>query len=312
MTILRLSKQAIFGDSQLPLTVRDAMTYSPTPRVVAECTKIMFVTSGWSRLTTDEATVNVAAGSVVVIPNGLHCAGAPSGHVGTSTFYVDTGFIARQLEWLPRTHALASLGFGSSHVPQLGITNIGERSMQMLMPMFTALAAIQGRPGSEFATLARVAEVFDVLSHTIGSPTWPSQESAPQLAPRPEVADASTMLRLQLNRNWTVRELANRVSLSESQLSRLFREELGISPAAYLSRARADRMAEILALVSPNVGDAGRQVGWVDLSQASRSFKRRHGTSPQEFVRQSRLYADALEPIRPPHLLEYPKARLSG
>lgn len=105
MKIVRLSKQALFGDAQLPFTVRDAVTYSPTPRVAAECTKIMFITSGWSRLRTDEAAVDVAEGSVVVIPDGLHCSGTPSGHVGTITFYVDACFIARQLEWLPRTHA---------------------------------------------------------------------------------------------------------------------------------------------------------------------------------------------------------------
>lgn len=183
--------------------------------------------------------------------------------------------------------------------------------MQLLMPLLTALGELQGQPGGEFATLARVAAIFDFLSRSISLPTGASHESAPQLAPRPEVADASTMLRFQLNRDWTMRELARLVSLSESQLSRLFREEHGISPAAYLSRARADRMAEILTSVSPNVSDAGREVVWADLSQASRSFKRRHGISPQEFIRQAGLHATGLDPIPPAHLFEQSKVCMS-
>ena len=105
---------------------------------------------------------------------------------------------------------------------------------------------------------------------------------------RDEVALAIRLLHEQVDRRWSIGELAAAVSLSESQLSRLFRRETGMSPAAFLWQLRADRLAELLATTSLTVEIAAAAAGWRHPSSASRAFRRRFGVSPHEFIVRAR------------------------
>ncbi|WP_449278939.1 helix-turn-helix transcriptional regulator [Leucobacter sp. GX24907] len=100
-----------------------------------------------------------------------------------------------------------------------------------------------------------------------------------------EVLTAIELKDTNLSDPWTAEFLAREVALSPSQLSSLFRAQLGASPAAYLRKIRADRMADPLATTSLTAGEGGAAVGWQDPTFASRSFKHRYGIAPSTFAR---------------------------
>ncbi|MFD1861042.1 helix-turn-helix domain-containing protein [Aeromicrobium camelliae] len=96
-------------------------------------------------------------------------------------------------------------------------------------------------------------------------------------------------MRGQISRTWSMETLAREVALSPSQLRRLFNSQVGVSPAAYLARLRAEKMAELLATTSMGVTQAARESGWRDATVAARNFKKRYGVSPREYAASFRV-----------------------
>jgi transcriptional regulator GlxA family with amidase domain len=79
--------------------------------------------------------------------------------------------------------------------------------------------------------------------------------------------------------------LARAVTLSPFYLSRLFRQEFGIPPHAYLSRARLDRGAELLTTTPMSVTQIAERVGWRSVSHFTARFRRHFGMTPSAFRR---------------------------
>lgn len=273
--------------------VCDAFHIEETQRVLADCVKVVFVTAGWSQLSFATGTVQLGPGSIVTIPEGIWCAVTPNGFARTVTLYMHETFVGSHLQWLPVNHPLVHhlLLTGRSRTRPPGVLDIGEGGIQMLRPKLSILVALSRITAGEFATLGHVAEVFEAVALFAGtsSQTLPANTANPPRIPRRHVAEAAQALHRRLDRVWTVADLAREVAMSESQLNRLFRQDLGISPAAFLWNARADRMAELLASTDMTVAETARAVGWGNPSVASRAFKRRYGLSPRLFATRAHL-----------------------
>ncbi|MFK4762022.1 helix-turn-helix domain-containing protein [Microbacterium sp. ZW T5_45] len=134
---------------------------------------------------------------------------------------------------------------------------------------------------------SQLSAVLDSLARHSGKDPRPvgGDERRRPTVPRAQIATAVRLLQGHLQRQWRVSELARAVSLSESQLTRLFRRELGTSPAAFLWRSRIERMAELLAAQHLTAADAASRAGWASAAAASRAFKRHYGVSPRGFAR---------------------------
>lgn len=271
----------------------DGFHIEETQRVLADCVRVVFVTAGWSQLSFAAGTAQLEPGSIVTIPEGIWCAVTPNGFARTVTLYMHATFVRSHLQWLPVDHPLVHhlLLTGQSRTRPPDVIDIGERGIQMLRPKLSVLVALSRTTAGEFATLAYVAEVFETVASFAGSSsqTLPVNTAHPPRIPRRHVADATQALHHCLDRVWTVADLAREVAMSESQLNRLFRQDLGISPAAFLLNARTDRMAELLASSDMTVAETARAVGWGNPSVASRAFKRRYGLSPRLFATHAHL-----------------------
>lgn len=93
----------------------------------------------------------------------------------------------------------------------------------------------------------------------------------------------------QLHTAMTVRDLADGVGLSVSRLSRLFREAVGTTPAAYLHAQRMTRARVLIERTSLSVAEVMAQVGLSDPSHFARDFRRAHGFSPRTLRQQLRI-----------------------
>jgi signal transduction histidine kinase/DNA-binding LacI/PurR family transcriptional regulator/AraC-like DNA-binding protein/DNA-binding response OmpR family regulator len=78
-------------------------------------------------------------------------------------------------------------------------------------------------------------------------------------------------------------ELAQEVGVSEDYLSRVFNQELGLSPWEYLNRYRIYHAKELLRHTDDSISSVARQVGFQDQRYFSRVFRKLTGVGPREF-----------------------------
>lgn len=296
-----LSETELFADAGVPLRVWDQTAVGPSGPVTAQAVKVMYVISGWGRVDSATDSALIEPGSVVTIPAGVECFGYPQGHARTVTMYVHREYLRGELRWLPRAHPLVHLlDRCVAGAPGLGRLRLPPAVLHDLAPRLVHLANLEPDSSNEFAMLAIASEVAELVGRVSGAhgASHPSLDAAP-LLPRREVADAVALLRQHPDHAWSVEELARRVALSSSQLGRVFHDQLGLSPAAYLRQVRADRMAELLSTRRLGIQEAARAVGWDNPVVASRVFKRRYGVSPRTFA-STHTRAWPVEPVSLP------------
>lgn len=285
-----ISPSALSNEAGVPLRVTDVTTRSGTETVPAGSVRIVFTLSGWGRVVTRQQSASVSTGTILTLPAALSCRELPAGWIRTVTMHLHPEYLSEQVRWLgdrhPLVHQLRNALSGDAGMQLLQFPRAG---MDDLAPRLVQLAHLPQRPEQEFALLSLTSSIFDAVGRLAGT-AGARRTSMPNgvARPRDEVIAAVAAMRQDLGRVWRIDELATRVALSPSQLSRLFRTQTGISPAAYLARLRADRMAELLAATSMSVGEAATLVGWAEPSVGSRAFKRRYGVSPSEYAARTR------------------------
>lgn len=83
----------------------------------------------------------------------------------------------------------------------------------------------------------------------------------------------------------TVRELANRVELSESRLQHLFKSEVLLTIRAFIRLQRLHTAAHLITSTDERISQICFAVGFTDVSNFDHVFKREFGVSPREFRR---------------------------
>ena len=88
----------------------------------------------------------------------------------------------------------------------------------------------------------------------------------------------------QLGRPYTLEQLAQQADMSVSTFSARFRARYGMAPHRYFLELRI-KQATYLLLRGTGVAQTAAQLGFYDAYHFSRTFKRRIGCSPPEYVR---------------------------
>lgn len=88
-----------------------------------------------------------------------------------------------------------------------------------------------------------------------------------------------------LGRSWSVDGMAAEVRMSAPHFQRLFKEETGVTPMAYLQSLRMERARELLSDTHCYLGvkEVGYQVGIPNKGQFTREFRKLTGSTPTEF-----------------------------
>jgi transcriptional regulator GlxA family with amidase domain len=84
-------------------------------------------------------------------------------------------------------------------------------------------------------------------------------------------------------RDWPLDALARLVHVSPRQLTRLFQECAGTSPAAYVALVRAGRARELLDTSALSVERVAEEAGFGSVRQLRRVFERQFGASPRRW-----------------------------
>lgn len=80
-----------------------------------------------------------------------------------------------------------------------------------------------------------------------------------------------------------VEALAARAHMSPRNFARVFKREVGMTPAAYVERARVERAQQALEGSPVHVDVVARRCGFGDARTMRRAFQRRLGVSPTEY-----------------------------
>lgn len=103
---------------------------------------------------------------------------------------------------------------------------------------------------------------------------WPAVQD-------PQMVSARLWLEQAFASGTTIAELAERLSLSQSTLTRKFRAAFGVSPKAYLQTVRLDAAKQMLAKTNRSIEQVAALVGYSDPRLFRTMFSRHAGQSPR-------------------------------
>jgi AraC-like DNA-binding protein len=142
-----------------------------------------------------------------------------------------------------------------------------------------ASAAARGKTdvGVDEAALMFVSRFGEVVTGKERRPVTPNA------ADRRRAIDAALFMDENADEPQKLENAATLVGLSPFHFLRLFSKVVGVTPHQYLVRARLRRAATELAETARPVSDIAYEVGFGDLSNFVRTFRRAAGASPRAF-----------------------------
>lgn len=100
------------------------------------------------------------------------------------------------------------------------------------------------------------------------------------------IAPLLETIKAQIDRWWTVEEMAEFCDLSKDQFRRVFKKHTGMLPKLYLDRLKLLKAAELLISSDANVAEIASQLDYHDCYHFSRRFKAVIGFSPRRYRRE--------------------------
>ena len=115
-------------------------------------------------------------------------------------------------------------------------------------------------------------------------------KSTPQYTyPLRYVTETKRYIENHYDKGITIEEIAASLGISRAYLRNVFFEEEGISPQDFLMQVRLKRAKDLLARHDISISESAFSVGYRDVSQFSRMFKKAVGLSPSEYREQQSL-----------------------
>jgi transcriptional regulator GlxA family with amidase domain len=147
------------------------------------------------------------------------------------------------------------------------------------MDLALALAEEDHGPGPAL----QAARMLVVYARRPGGQAQFSVQLSHQMAEREPIRELQGWIADNLESDLSVGTLAGRVHLSERQFARVFRREVGTSPADYVERLRVERARSILETDGASLDAVAARCGFAGAEVMRRAFQRRLGTSPREY-----------------------------
>ena len=181
------------------------------------------------------------------------------------------------------------IGFDGALCPSLlrssGFTDdVCWRDVPQASSLFEELRSIPDRrPSTELSLCSLLYGLFSILC---------SQDASPR-TPRDYVARTSDYIRANYALPISIESIASMLGIDRRYLSRIFLRETGVTPKEFLVRVRLNRAAELLETSSCTVTETARSVGYDDVYNFSKIFKKKYGISPAHY--RQRLFSRKTE-----------------
>ena len=147
--------------------------------------------------------------------------------------------------------------------------------------MDLALALVDEDLGRDVALMT--ARQLVLFVQRPGGQSQFSAQLGAQLAARQPIRELQQWIVEHPGSDLGVERLAARVAMSPRHFARVFREEVGSTPAAYVERVRVEVARRLLETTDFGVDEIARTAGFGTTETTRRAFARRVGTNPSEY-----------------------------
>jgi len=209
----------------------------------------------WSKASGTVARFEAGQG-VLAVPDGVHF------YSGRTAPYVED--------------AVCFSGPVADHLHRCGVVREGILSVgrgRKLLPVLE-LAADPSRDSQIKANAALLALLTELYLRNRG-------QEANSHASR--VEELLAAVNADLERDWSLDEMAEFCNLSVNQFRRIFHAETGLNPKEYADTVKVNKAAELLCREAVTVREVSAQLGYADQYHFSRRFKALKGLSPQNY-----------------------------
>jgi AraC-like DNA-binding protein len=144
-------------------------------------------------------------------------------------------------------------------------------------------------PARRLLELSRLTEYLlkEIFLGEAAAPQEPASQTRTERANRERIDRVKAALAAELDRKFSLEELAEIAGCSPHHLSRNFTQLEGKSLSLWLRGVRIDKAAELLVTGACNVSEAALEVGYRSFSHFSRAFFEEKGQSPSRWGRES-------------------------
>lgn len=276
----------------------------PSPPSAYDCVKLTIVRDGTAILCSPFGQRPVTVGDAVLLCTNTLCAAEPEGQCVVTVISVDTDYLIDQVFWkhvgLLSDRLDARELVGRLYLEPIQLLRIGLQELDRIVPWLDELVCLTGT-GHSVKRFNRIQALWFLIADVITpfvkvSPVRLSPSQRERLRPtmprhrrfaplRPEAMQVAELERNDLAHHWTVKELADRVHLSQSWLSHVFADAYGKAPIAYLTMLRIEELARLLRETDLLVENAIEKVGWHSMGYAIRAFHAYVGMTPGAYRR---------------------------
>ena len=109
--------------------------------------------------------------------------------------------------------------------------------------------------------------------------------TAPVHSDHPVVSEVLKLLHEQAENGLPLRSIALELGISQVQLTRLFQQQMQVSPSAYAAGLRMDKVRQLLTRTTLPLSRIAEQCGYTDEHHLSKSFKKSQGMNPSVYRR---------------------------
>ncbi len=181
-----------------------------------------------------------------------------------------------------RTFKAARIGALPPEVFELADVNFADAVMRHVVELVNQQGDAQRRTDSAAALLLKglLMDIDEQTSRPIGA-----APGGTDLHHRQMVMAAAARITQSPGEAPRIEQLAHQAGYSPAHFTRVFRQHMGMTPQAFLVRARIDRACQLLTESSLPIGRIADLLGYRDPYFFSRQFKQKMGRSPRQHRR---------------------------
>lgn len=179
----------------------------------------------------------------------------------------------------PRPHWASLLEWQDLGRGILQLSTPTRADRQQLEGLFRELIAL----GKEQTRIAADLQYNKLEELLIRANNFKAAETRAPLDDR--IVQACDYMQRHLAAKFSVGDVALACNLSTSRLAHLFKEQMGMSPKAWINAARLQQARKLLLNSRASIGRIASRVGYEDPAHFTRYFKQNMGCSPRQFRR---------------------------